>query len=351
MDLLSSKELRPLAHLNIQDQTVATAIMLCLADAVESHQGSTDPEDHHDVCSYGNHLFCDWKGNQARFRWGNGSTYSKYFEDYQRFLERQIRKAEERQRSLSPGDGIYEIHLDLSAFYDCIDRARLIQVLKGLANEFYDTEPEQSKDFWKMVRKTIHGWRWAQEDGRLSGCLKDGLPKRKGIPQGLVASGFFANAYLLDLDRQLSLLVGKKFGEVTLSDYCRYVDDLRLLVVVHDGQELNWNEWVEKTIQPVVHETKGLKLNSDKTKVERYTAKRSGVSVRMKAIQQSVSGPLDSGALNMVLGSLEGLFTLAEQFRDQTELTYRGCDLPLAWVDHPQIDCARTPCCVLPPIA
>ena len=50
------KELRPLAHLNIQDQTIGTAVMLCLADAIETAQGSTDPKNGHKVWSYGNRL-------------------------------------------------------------------------------------------------------------------------------------------------------------------------------------------------------------------------------------------------------------------------------------------------------
>jgi len=91
------KELRPLAHLTIQDQTVATTIMLCLADAIETEQCSTDPEKKHSVYSYGNRLFCDWKDERAKFRWGNSSIYSKYFQDYQRFLERPIKKAQKVQ--------------------------------------------------------------------------------------------------------------------------------------------------------------------------------------------------------------------------------------------------------------
>src|ERR1019366_4055099 len=34
-------ELRPLAHLGIRDQTYSTAVMFCLADAVETLQGNT----------------------------------------------------------------------------------------------------------------------------------------------------------------------------------------------------------------------------------------------------------------------------------------------------------------------
>ena len=245
-----SKELRPLAHLDIQDQTVATAIMLCLADAVETAQGSTDPERKHQVYSYGNRLFCDWNGEHARFRWGNSNTYSKYFQDYQRFLERPMRKAQEIQQFLAPTEGIYEIHLDLSAFYDTIDRKRLIRILRRLAEDHYGAESEQSDKFWETVKQTFEGWQWAEQDEALASCLKNGkLPAGKGLPQGLVASGFFANAYLLEVDKRLSALIGNLSGEVTLIDYCRYVDDMRLLVHVPTDNEHGrgyWEKWVGK---------------------------------------------------------------------------------------------------------
>lgn len=334
-----SKELRPLAHVNIQDQTVATAVMMCLADAVETAQGSTDPELQHPVCSYGNRLFCDWDGEQAKFRWGNSSTYSKYFQDYQRFLERPILKAQEIRHRLVPSDEIYEIHLDLSSFYDSIDRARLIEVLKKLAKNHYDTIQKDGTRFWRAVKGIVQGWSWAEEDKQLAGCLKDKkLPQGKGVPQGLVASGFLANAYLIDLDQQMSDLVDEKLQKVTVIDYCRYVDDIRLLVWVPEGHVPDWNKWVTKHIQPEISKTSGLALNPEKTKIERYTAKMSGVSARMRAIQQAISGPLDGAALNKMIQSLEGLFSLAEQMRDQGELSYNSCKLPLACVDQPQMD-------------
>ena len=133
----TSKELRPLAHLTIRDQTVASAIMLCLADVVESAQGSTDPEHKHEVWSYGNRLFCDWEGHTAQFRWGNSSVYSKYFQDYQRFLERPIQKARIELQAFVSSESLYEVHLDISAFYDSIDRERLIEVLKSLSINHY----------------------------------------------------------------------------------------------------------------------------------------------------------------------------------------------------------------------
>lgn len=54
-----------------------------------------------------------------------------------------------------------------------------------------------------------------------------------GLPQGLMASGFFANAYMLGFDAAMKKLLGLAIDEgktVTLIDYCRYVDDLRLVV-------------------------------------------------------------------------------------------------------------------------
>jgi hypothetical protein len=227
------KELRPLAHLTIQDQSVATAIMLCLADAVETAQCSTDHEKRHSVWSYGNRLFCDWNGTQAKFRWGNSNTYSKYFQDYQRFLERPIKKAQEIQKTLPPTHGIFEIHLDLSAFYDTIDRDQLVLKLKAIAGAHYEVDPKQSALFWDVVEDVIKGWRWFDEDLNLASCLKNGLLNNgHGLPQGMVASGFFANAYLLSMDQSIKNMLGGKLGGVTLVDYCRYVDDLRILVHV-----------------------------------------------------------------------------------------------------------------------
>ena len=333
------KELRPLAHLTIQDQTVATAIMLCLADAVETEQRSTDPENGHSVCSYGNRLFCDWKAEKAKFRWGNSSIYSKYFQDYQRFLERPIKKAQKAQQILHSTHGVFEIHLDLSAFYDSIDRDQLILKLKAIARKHYEVDQEQSDKFWDIVEGVIQGWRWYEGDKNLASCLKNKILKDAyGLPQGMVASGFFANAYLISLDQRITKKLGDKLDGITLLDYCRYVDDLRLLVHMPSEDDPDWNQWIETQIQPLVGRTRGMKLNSDKTKVERYMAKRSGVSVRMKAIQQAASGPQDLMALDEMQGSLEGLFALAEQFRDQRDLPHKDCPIPLARVDQPQMD-------------
>ena len=244
------------------------------------------------------------------------------------------------QKTLSTAHGIFEIHLDLSAFYDSIDRGLLVRKLKTIARKYYEVDLKQSDPFWDVVASVIKGWAWFGEDMKLTSCLKDGiLNNGQGLPQGMVASGFFANAYLISLDRRFKNLLGEKLNGVTLIDYCRYVDDLRLLVHVPiENEPEDWMQWVESEIQQLVTRTKGMKLNSDKTKVERYMAKRSGVSVRMKAIQEAASGPQDTMALDAMQGSLEGLIELAEQFRDHRDLSYRECPNLLARISQPQMD-------------
>ena len=117
----------PLAHLGIREQTVSTAAMLCLADCVESAQGNTalpaEKAVAAGVFSYGNRLYCRWSedNTRAHFSWGNTTSYSRYFQDYQQFIERPsvlARRAEDE----NPEAAVFIVKLDLSAFYDNVRR-------------------------------------------------------------------------------------------------------------------------------------------------------------------------------------------------------------------------------------
>jgi hypothetical protein len=86
-------KLRPLAHVTLRDQVAATAVMLCLADRIETLQGDprtsiSNADNRRHVLSYGNRLFCDASGTQLRHRWGSAKLYRAYYQDYRTFLQR-----------------------------------------------------------------------------------------------------------------------------------------------------------------------------------------------------------------------------------------------------------------------
>ena len=67
----TASKLRPLAHVSLMDQVAATAVMLCIADRVETLQSDPrdsvqDPSRRTNLTSYGNRLFCDKVQNQLR---------------------------------------------------------------------------------------------------------------------------------------------------------------------------------------------------------------------------------------------------------------------------------------------
>lgn len=327
--------LRPLAHIGIKDQTVATAVMLCLADCIESAQGDTSlsPLDaaKRGVYSYGNRLFCHWSENHAvaRFPWGNSKMYSRYFQDYQRFVDRPIATA-----LLKESEGVrnvFIVTLDVSAFFDNIDIDWLISCLEREYKKFAVADRSRASansSFWTTARKALT-FQWRQQDVELAHLFRDSkLPN--GLPQGLAASGFFANAYLLGFDRAIGRAIGRlpRGGrQFTIHDYCRYVDDLRLVISVDAEVDEFVDEavlahdvstWVgnllKKHTTPQGKLGDHLQINAKKTEIERLgeVGGDSRTAARMKALQQQLSGPFDLNSLRQAESGLNGLLSLAE---------------------------------------
>lgn len=210
--LQTEPDLRPLAHVGIREQVMASAVMLCLADAVETLQGNTDPaaysskaQARQQVCSYGNRLFCDWLKDsddrqQGRFRWGNATTYSQFFVDYERFLERPAEVCREALPTLQD-ERLFVVKLDLAKFYDCVSQPAVVTRLRSLYQN-YATKfsipyvASEAEPFWQAVEKILC-WQWHTGDSAGRADLK------LGLPQGLVASGFFANGYMHDFDQMI----------------------------------------------------------------------------------------------------------------------------------------------------
>jgi len=334
--------IRPLAHITIRDQTWATTAMMCLADAVETAQG--DCSNHplgaqRNVFSYGNRLVCDWNTNdQAWFRWGNSEIYRKFYTDYQNFLKRPItigRKVVEQDQD---AEDVYVVNLDLSKFYDNIDRNILIQRLQKISDEFGNTHNDM---FWNRFAK-LTAWEWSKKDYSFANDNNIKIASGKGLPQGLVSSGFFANAYMIDFDQKLGQLIGKDISSkrgIILHDYCRYVDDLRLVISSENESPRQLRRRIHRWIKTLLQEHAGDKitLNTDKTKITAIADLDNSGSManRIDILQGELSGPADRDILDSASGMLEGLLTIENE--EIPELSSNHNDIPLvqlAKFDH-----------------
>lgn len=353
--------LRPLAHVGIREQTVASAAMVCLADCVESAQGDTSrsAEDAQasGVFSYGNRLFCSWRSDRrlARFPWGNSNIYSRYFQDYQQFVERPLLVAQRAVSLSEEPPSLFIIKLDLSAFYDNINIKLLVARLKEIYGRHRNTHQESRPSdagFWSALETSL-SIGWHSDDGQWAQYLKGGeLPG--GLPQGLVASGFFANAYMVNFDKAVGKTIGRtlKRGGVSfrLFDYCRYVDDLRL-VVSCEGQAVNESRlgaavaaWIQARLDSTANDNSfsmRLVVNARKTEVEPFASLggESGTAARMKSLQSQLSGPFDIAALQHVEAGLNGLLAQAELGMTRPQTVDGAAQLPaLASVARPKLE-------------
>lgn len=355
-------DLRPLAHVPVREQTLATAVMMCLADAIETLQGNTDAATYtsaaiarQHVCSYGNRLFCDWRTTpgdvqQAKLRWGNATTYSQFFQDYERFLERPAEVCRELLPTLQ-GERLFVVNLDLAKFYDCVEQktvtSRLRSHFERYAKQFsvvYD--PAEAEPFWQVAEKVLR-WEWDEQD----------LDKPLGLPQGLVASGFLANAYMYDFDQVAMMTVRQGIRipitsntplSVRLLDYCRYVDDIRLVIAVPEeaanGLPLeaftkSISAWANLMLGHCFPETSGqLKIKEEKSEAVAWEdcSVQGSTSRFMRSVQGQISTAPDPASLLQATGSLDHLLWLADALEEDADVDANP--LELARISLPQGD-------------
>src|SRR5271157_3422517 len=230
------KKLRPLAHASARDQIIGTAFLILLADTVETRQG--DPTAtavrarERRMVSYGHRLFCDMEDRDLRFRWGNSVVYRQYFQDYLAFISRP-QEIVDFVFGVSKNWAI--VSADLSQFYDRVRPDALHRKIESMVGATADLE---------LMKKFRGFFRWSwhpsdQEQARKYAETPE--PNIAGfdqvaLPQGLVASGFFSNAFLLDFDEA----VCNEFdnwnddNQWQLVDFCRYVDDMRIVIRLAD---------------------------------------------------------------------------------------------------------------------
>ena len=223
--------IRPLAHATVRDQVVATALLLCLADRVETEQRDPNQDPRKAAAreltsSYGNRLFCTPEKGELRHRWGSVKLYRSFFTDYRTFVGRPTVYAD--TQTGDPSVSHFLVTADLRQFYDRVRPEHLHMALRRLERESDDP------DFFDFAARVL-SWRWDRADLPVVDDYArkneiDGL-RTVALPQGLVAAGFFANVVLLDFDEAMRKSIGKTLpSSITLREYYRYVDDLCVLV-------------------------------------------------------------------------------------------------------------------------
>jgi hypothetical protein len=350
-DATPLQKLRPLAHLSIRDQALSTAVMMCLAEAVETAQGDTTGPDvqamrANGVVSYGNRLQCTWDATastrpRAKFSWGNSRTYRQYFQDYRTFLARPRRVCAELMLQLLPRRELFVVSLDIKSFFDKVDRSALMNELRWLEAEHstahgVSTRLAADELFWQRAAR-IFDWQWRDEDHLHAAMVGSDEQTRLdlGLPQGLVASGFLANAYLVRFDRELHKAAAGATdigNDVKLLDYCRYVDDLRLVVDARSGPGGLGESDVLASVKGYVSQAlkahcdrmeaqTTLELSPGKSFVTPYRAisAQSHMSALMELLNAELSGTFDLESLVQAAGGLDGLLSMSDQIQDIDE--------------------------------
>ncbi|XKH49553.1 hypothetical protein LG275_07835 [Chryseomicrobium palamuruense] len=331
------QKLRPLAHISIKEQVISTAIMISLANIVETYQGDpTFPDEKESQClSFGNRLDCEWKKNDgkstATFKWGNANIYRKYFLDYKTFLNRPIKVIEKLMKNLPKDKDLYLVSLDLKSFYTNISINGLINSIKIVMNESNLNE-KVDEEFYNLLKKRLT-WQWSEKDKADYKQLD--LLHSVGLPQGLVASGFLSNAYLAPFDKKFGEIIkGRKSCEndIYIKDYSRYVDDIRLVIEVPKAKDKKATlDSIQKFMSNqlniyldtdlcISEDENRLDFNTEKNEIYTYNeiSTESTMSATLHHIQKNMSGPFNFDILQQTTADLMRVF----------DNTYHKLDMP-----------------------
>ncbi|HAP3137774.1 TPA: RNA-directed DNA polymerase, partial [Escherichia coli] len=121
-------------------------------------------------------------------------------------------------------------------------------------------------EFWGLASQILN-WEWPEDSLSLLKNL-DIEEENVGLPQGLASAGALANAYLIEFDESLTSNLRTKIdgSQIVLHDYCRYVDDIRLVI---SGEALT-NEEIKKSIHELVQRILDETLDQDESDNEPY---------------------------------------------------------------------------------
>ncbi|HFM0889213.1 TPA: RNA-directed DNA polymerase, partial [Escherichia coli] len=163
-------------------------------------------------------------------------------------------------------DDVYIISLDLKNFFGSIKISTLLEKLKKISSDHYDHNIINENEFWGLASQILN-WEWPEDSLSLLKNL-DIEEENVGLPQGLASAGALANAYLIEFDESLTSNLRTKIdgSQIVLHDYCRYVDDIRLVI---SGEALT-NEEIKKSIHELVQRILDETLDQDESDNEPY---------------------------------------------------------------------------------
>ncbi|HFM1214082.1 TPA: RNA-directed DNA polymerase, partial [Escherichia coli] len=161
---------------------------------------------------------------------------------------------------------VYIISLDLKNFFGSIKISTLLEKLKKISSDHYDHNIINENEFWGLASQILN-WEWPEDSLSLLKNL-DIEEENVGLPQGLASAGALANAYLIEFDESLTSNLRTKIdgSQIVLHDYCRYVDDIRLVI---SGEALT-NEEIKKSIHELVQRILDETLDQDESDNEPY---------------------------------------------------------------------------------
>lgn len=326
----SEVKLRPLAHLDLKDQVLATALMMCLADRIETKLGNpllpiSNADDRKKNLAYGHRLFCEEYKGKLYHHWASTKLYRKYFQDYRTFLERPKKVVDTCLVNDKHEKAI--IQTDLKKFYDCISPELLVDKVKALQ------ESKREEPFFKLVEK-LFNWNWSNDIFQEQfDFFSQSSQQQIALPQGLVAAGFFANIVLLDFDFALRKHFNTKIdNDIKLLDVCYYVDDFNIVLEVPknmDESKISDNviKWFENLLK--IHSTI-LLISKDKTNVtvegreNRYLIRQ---SKEAKRIQGQVSGAIDAFHGTQLINTILGFFYTQLRYPSENANSNESSDL------------------------
>lgn len=208
-------EVRNLAHLDFGTQVLSTAILMACADDWENKFGNlSDNKSINGI--FGNRLDCHQNEKGQSFSIGTYSLYKFWGEDYSNFVRVTSDRFNSALLNLKDQDKrLFLLSTDISSFYPSIDLHELSEIV-STTNSLNSTEKLQVKSFFTGLNQAM---------------IKANL---EGLPQGMVASGFFANIYLnrfdTDVIGSITESMSIKQRKPKLIYYSRYVDDIRLII-------------------------------------------------------------------------------------------------------------------------